>query len=86
MAIILAPQYREVVAALVKEPEVIAMAEGLARVPREQIVNEEGEPVWEFVLAACRELDKRGVGRELPLHIGAAAEALIILLKEKGQL
>jgi hypothetical protein len=72
--------YDETEDRLAKDPIVIAMAKGLAGVPRDQMVHEgdDATPRFEFMMAANREYRERG-GTDGG-HIGAVAHALLKVL------
>ena len=85
MAVIKAAHYGETEARLTQDPIVIAMAKGLADVPRGQLVHEraviggnEVTPRFEFMQSANAEYRQRG-GTDGG-HIGAVAHALLNLL------
>lgn len=57
------------------------MAAGLAGVPREECAHDDGTPLFEFMMAANREYDaRRRPGDPEPGHIGAVAEAVLMVL------
>lgn len=77
--VIKAKHYGETEERLAQDPIVIAMAHGLADVPREQLVHEDGEsPRFEFMQSANSEYRSRG--GEDGGHIGAVAHALLKVL------
>lgn len=79
MAVIEAKHYEETRVRMTKDPIVIAMAHGLADVPREQLVHEDGTtPRHEFMLKANAEYRERG--GEDGGHLGAIPEALLRVL------
>ncbi|QDM57665.1 hypothetical protein SEA_GROUPTHINK_85 [Mycobacterium phage Groupthink] len=79
MAVIEAKHYEETRQRLSKDPLVIALAEEIRGLPREQMVHEDsGTPRFEFMQAANREYRRRG-GTDGG-HIGAIAEAVIRIL------
>lgn len=78
MAVIRAAHYGETEARLMEDPIVIAMAKGLADVPRKEIAHEDGGARFEFMQAANAQYRERG-GQDGG-HIGAIANALIKLL------
>lgn len=82
MHVIKAAHYGEVVTKLMADPIIIDMAGGLKGVPMDKLAHDDGGPRFEFMQGANREFDKRGGGKDLPLHIGAVAEALLELLKK----
>lgn len=73
-----AAHYGETRTALVADPIIIAMAQGLAGIPLAELQHEDGGPVWQFMSAASDEYHKRG--GTIQAHIGGPAEALLILL------
>lgn len=83
--VIRAAHYGETEARLMQDPIVIAMAKGLANVPRAELVHDTGDvsdthvtPRFEFTQAANAEYRERG-GKDGG-HIGAVAQALLNLL------
>ena len=82
MAVIKAKHYGETEARLAKDPIVKEMAKGLAGVPMDEMVHEDGEtPRFEFMQAANAEYRERG--GEDGGHIGAVANALLKVLAEE---
>jgi hypothetical protein len=76
--------YGETEARLAQDPIVIAMAKGLAGVPREELVHvdedgDEGGARFEFMQSANAEYRERG-GKDGG-HIGAVANALLLVLE-----
>jgi len=83
MVMIKAKHYDEVEELLANDPIVIAMAHGLAKVEREQMVHEDGSPRFEFMQSAnaeYRERGGKGSGHDEGDHIGAVAHALLKVL------
>jgi hypothetical protein len=79
MAVIRAAHYGETEARLMEDPIVIAMAMGLADVPRKELAHDGGEtPRFEFTQSANAEYRARG-GQDGG-HIGAVSAALLKLL------
>jgi hypothetical protein len=78
-----AAHYGETERQLMNDHIVIAMAHGLAGVPREQIVHDNGQPRFEFMQAANREYESRGGTNGG--HIGAVANAIVSLLHIKRE-
>lgn len=78
VTIIEAKEYEEARQRLAKDPIIIAMAHGLANVPREEIAHEDGTPRHEFMLAANREYRERG--GEDGYALGTIPDALIRVL------
>jgi hypothetical protein len=78
-----AAHYDEVEELLSNDPIVQAMAQGLAKVEREKLAYEDGQPRWEFMQKAnaeYRERGGKGSGHDEGDHIGAVAHALLIVL------
>lgn len=80
MAVIRSKDYDKAELRLMKDPIVYAMSRGLAGVPRDQMVSEDGTPRWEFMTAANDEYRKRG-GTD-GFAIGTVARALLRLLDQ----
>lgn len=88
MSVIQAAHYGETERRLAKDPIVIAMAKGLADVPRDQLVHDGADdrtvgtgqptPRFEFMQSANAEYRERG-GKDGG-HIGAVAHALLLVL------
>jgi len=85
MAVIKAKHYGETEARLAQDPIVIAMAHGLADVPRSELVHDTSDvsdthvtPRFEFMQKANAEYRARG-GQDGG-HIGAVAHALLMVL------
>lgn len=78
MGAIRASHYGETEKRLASDPIIIAMAKGLAGVPREEMFHENGTARHEFMMAANREYRSRG-GTDGG-HIGAVANALKMIL------
>lgn len=80
MAMIRAKHYDEAEARLAQDPIVIAMAQGLADVPRYKLVHDgpDGGPRFEFTQRANAEYRERG-GKDGG-HIGAISAALLMIL------
>lgn len=85
--IIQAAHYGETERRLASDPIIIAMAKGLADVPRTELVHDTSEsdthltPRFEFMQAANAEYRSRG-GTDGG-HIGAVAHALLLVLDGK---
>lgn len=73
-------EYGEARAVLVAETIVQDMAKGLAGNSISSLTHGDGTPQMTFMMAANNEYTKRG-GTNLA-HIGAVAEALLILMKD----
>jgi hypothetical protein len=80
--VIEAAHYGEARARLAKDEIVIAMAAGLAGVDRAELCHDDGGVRFEFMGVANAEYEKRG-GKD-HAHLGAVAEALIMVLDGKG--
>ncbi|QAY03008.1 hypothetical protein SEA_GEMMA_82 [Mycobacterium phage Gemma] len=78
MAVIESEEYEETRQRLTQDPIVIAMAEDVRNLNRDQIAHEGGTPRFEFMQAANQEYAMRG-GTDGG-HIGAIAEAIIRVL------
>lgn len=65
---------------LVADPIVIEMSKGLNAT---ECAHYDGNPKFEFMLAANREYAKRGGKNQA--HIGAVAEAILRLLTQEGR-
>ena len=84
-----AKHYNDARVALMNDPIVQDMAKGLAGETLESLAHDDGTPRFEFMQASNREYDKRGgtmkydaTNAHMPKHIGAVAEALLLILKE----
>ncbi len=76
-----AKHYREAERWLGQHPIVLAMAEGVREMPPEKLMSKDGTPLFEFMLAANEEFDKRGGKPEgHRMHIGAVASAVLTIL------
>ena len=78
MTVIRSKEYDDAELRLMKDPIVYAMSRGLAGVPRDQMVHENGTPRFEFMMAANNEYRARG-GTD-GMAIGTIAHALLRLL------
>lgn len=76
--VIQAAHYGETEARLMEDPIVLAMAQGLADVPRKDLAHDDGGARFEFMQRANAEYRERG-GKDGG-HIGAVANALLKLL------
>jgi hypothetical protein len=75
-----AAHYREAREKLMSDPIIRDMVVGLANEPLDRLQHADSEtPRFEFMQAANREYESRG--GTIKAHIGAVAEALLILLK-----
>ena len=78
MATLVAEHYGQEVAALVKDPIIVAMAVGLKGVPKDELAHADGTPRFTFMLAANKEFASRG-GKGAG-SMGSVARALLALL------
>lgn len=78
MAGIISDEYRIERTILAQDPIIIAMAKGLAGVDRNELVHDEGNPRFDFMMAANAEYAARG--GQLSQSIGGVAHALLSLI------
>ena len=79
MATIEAAHYAEARTKFMNDPIVQTLAKGLTDVPLDKLAHADGSPRWEFMQGANNEYGKRG--GKFHAHIGAVAEALLLILK-----
>lgn len=76
--------YAAAVQTLRKDPVIIAMAQGLRGVPREEITSADGSPASAFMNVANDEYNQRGGKYEGPKPLGAVGRAVLSLLDSNG--
>jgi hypothetical protein len=85
MAVLESADYAKSRQRLIADPIVRAMAVGLNRdksLSYKALIHEDGTPRMDFMLGANSEYAKRA-GHEANAHIGAVAEALLLVLEGK---
>jgi hypothetical protein len=78
-----AAHYFEALEALKSDPIIIGMVPGLLTVPLSEISHENGGPRFEFMSASVDEYRRRGGQHQE--HLGAIAEALLALIKDRNK-
>lgn len=83
MSAIVSNEHREDLDKLVADPILQNMLVGLRDVPDGEIMNDAGEPLWEFVGPATEQYRK--MGGEHGAFVGSVAQAIIKIRKERGR-
>jgi len=76
-----AAHYEETRQRLLGDAVVVRMAAEIRSMDRTMVVHDDGSPRWDFMRAANQTYRERGGDQTQPLHIGAVAEAIVILLE-----